>query len=239
MSTILFKRGTTSQLDQYVGKEGELVIDSENKTLRVFDGTNKGGYLIGGLDVIDGGVIPEPEITFVKRSDYNIYIVSVNDNVVFDPIMIWVRVNPNDSSKIQYWDETKDNDWTDTIRSAYDVNVIGTQSFEDVEQVINEIALYYSPSKDTSVVVPPSGAANSPIKGTETVELNTDEKVLLGYQDLGWTAIHKTSWPTPTYVKFNNITFKSFPSANYTNESQASNEIAFYQNVFEKNWKPN
>ena len=235
MSTILFKRGTTSQLDQYVGKEGELVIDSENKTLRVFDGTNKGGYLIGGLDVIDGGIIPEPIPTFVKRSDYNIYIVSVNKTVVFDPIMIWVRVNPNDSSKIQYWDETKDNDWTDTIRSTYDVNVIGTQSFEDAEQVINDIALYAA-SKPTP---PDIGIPSSPVKGTEAVELNTDEKVLLGYQDLGWTAIHKTSWPTPTYVKFNNITFESFPRANYTSDSQASNEIAFYQNVFEKNWKPN
>lgn len=236
MTNILFKRGTTSQLDQYVGKEGELVINSETNTLRVFDGKLKGGYPIQSLDIIDGGIIPEPIPTFVKRSDHNIYIVSVNKNVVFDPIMIWLRVNPNDASKIQYWDETKDKDWTDTIRSTYEVNVTATQSIENVEQVINDIELYVASKPGPGIVTP--GRANSPTKGSETVELNTNEKVLLGYQDLGWQTIHKTSWPTPTYVAFNGITLKSFPNANYANDSQASNEIAFYQNVFEKDWKP-
>lgn len=223
MSTILFKRGTTSQLDQYTGKEGELVIDNENKTLRVFDGTNKGGYLIGGLDVIDGGIIPEPEDPFVKRSDYNIYIVSVRDNVKFDPIMIWLRVNPNDSSKIQYWDETRDDDWDDYIRAKYPAYIQSTVTESlDVENVINQTISTY---------------AASTLKDSVDYTMNKDEKVFLGYQDLGWNNIHKVSCAVPTYVYFNNVLL-SLPSAEVSKASSASNEIAFYQNVFEKDWIP-
>lgn len=223
MTNILFKRGTTSQLDQYVGKEGELVIDSENKTLRVFDGTNKGGYLISGLDVIDGGVIPEPIPTFVKRSDYNIYIVSVKDYVKFEPIMIWLRVNPNDTSKIQYYQEGIDEDWVDSFHTPFNVTLLSIQSVQDVEDVINEIETYIA----------------SPTKDDEYQTINTDEKVLLGYQDVGWTEIHKVSFAVPNHVSFNNITL-NFPSAKtgVILDYSASNEIAFYQNVFEKDWIP-
>lgn len=228
MSTILFKRGTTSQLDQYVGKEGELVIDSENKTLRVFDGTNKGGYLIGGLDVIDGGVIPEPIPTFVKRSDYNIYIVSVNKNVVFDPIMIWVRVNPNDKSKLQFWDETKDSDWNDSIRTTFDVTVTSAQSADvDVEDIINNNI---------------SAQAMSILKDSMTYYLyGANEKELFAYYALGYnTWDNEDTYDYCLYTHTNQVNFNGikFTLPNPNGASTYNWSIAIYANVFEKDCIP-
>lgn len=62
MTSICIKRGTTNKINEYVGKEGELVFDTEAKALYVMDGTNKGGHLIGIPEVVDGGIIPEPAV---------------------------------------------------------------------------------------------------------------------------------------------------------------------------------
>lgn len=228
MTNILFKRGTTSQLDQYVGKEGELVINSETKTLRVFDGTNKGGYLIGGLDVIDGGIIPEPIPTFVKRSDHNIYIVSVNKNVVFDPIMIWLRVNPNDTSKLQFYDETKDNDWADNIRTTFDVTITNAQSADaDVEDIINNNI---------------SAQAMSVLKDSSTYYLyGANEKELFAYYALGYNAWdNEDTYDYRLYTHTNQVDFNGikFTLPNPNGISTYNWSIAIYANVFEKDWIP-
>lgn len=41
---ILFRKGAGGLLDQYVGKEGEVVLDSDNKTIRMFNGVTPGGF---------------------------------------------------------------------------------------------------------------------------------------------------------------------------------------------------
>lgn len=62
MSTIIqLKRGSTEKLDQYIGQSGELLVNTDDYSLRYFDGSVVGGYQIAGLDIIDGGIISEPE----------------------------------------------------------------------------------------------------------------------------------------------------------------------------------
>ena len=76
MTSICIKRGTTNKINEYVGKEGELVFDTEAKALYVMDGTNKGGHLIGISEVVDGGIIPEPAVMSITCNK-DIYI-SIN-----------------------------------------------------------------------------------------------------------------------------------------------------------------
>lgn len=40
---IIFKRGTKKAVDNYVGENGEIAIDLDSKSLRIFDGVTKGG----------------------------------------------------------------------------------------------------------------------------------------------------------------------------------------------------
>lgn len=56
---ILIKRGTTKAVENYVGKSGELVLDSETRILKVMDGTTKGGksIKINGNYVVDTGKV--------------------------------------------------------------------------------------------------------------------------------------------------------------------------------------
>lgn len=61
MTTIQLKRGSKEKLDQYLGQEGELCVDTDSYGLRCFDGTTVGGYQIEVTDVIDAGIIEEPK----------------------------------------------------------------------------------------------------------------------------------------------------------------------------------
>ena len=54
MTTILVKRGTTAKIKVYVGYQGELVYDTEEKKLYVMDGTTAGGTSTGSMD--DGNI---------------------------------------------------------------------------------------------------------------------------------------------------------------------------------------
>ena len=52
---ILFRRGTAAENDAYTGKEGEVTLDLDNKTLRIHDGVTQGGHTISaGSDFGDG-----------------------------------------------------------------------------------------------------------------------------------------------------------------------------------------
>lgn len=103
MTTIQLKRGSKEKLDQYLGQEGELCVDTDSYGLRVFDGATVGGYQIGVTDVIDAGIIPEPldpsaiTMTIGKSDDDNYCGYAVNyDNYNFGSV-----------SKIPYWSITK------------------------------------------------------------------------------------------------------------------------------------
>ena len=50
--TILFKRGTTEQNDQYVGHFGEITVDTTLKTFRLHDGQTPGGIRTARSDSI-------------------------------------------------------------------------------------------------------------------------------------------------------------------------------------------
>ena len=43
---ILSKRGSSKALDNYIGTAGEIAIDQDNNSLRVFDGKTSGGIKI-------------------------------------------------------------------------------------------------------------------------------------------------------------------------------------------------
>ena len=42
-TTVQFRRGTTSQLSNFTGANGELVVDTTVKTLKIHDGSTQGG----------------------------------------------------------------------------------------------------------------------------------------------------------------------------------------------------
>ena len=104
MTTIQLKRGSKEKLNQYLGQEGELCVDTDSYGLRCFDGTTVGGYQIGVTDVIDAGIIPEPidpmaiTMTIGKSDDdtYCGYAVDFKDYNNFGSV-----------SKIPYWIKSK------------------------------------------------------------------------------------------------------------------------------------
>lgn len=55
---IQFLRGTTAENDTYIGRDGEITVDSDKKNLRLHDGTTEGGKVLNPTHV-DLGVLPE------------------------------------------------------------------------------------------------------------------------------------------------------------------------------------
>lgn len=53
-TTIKLKRGTSTAADTYVGAIGEMVYVTDNKTVRVYDGTSAGGAQLALNDVVLG-----------------------------------------------------------------------------------------------------------------------------------------------------------------------------------------
>ena len=49
---ILLKRGTSTALDSYNGKPGEVAIDTDNNHIRLFNGNTNGGLVIANKDDI-------------------------------------------------------------------------------------------------------------------------------------------------------------------------------------------
>ncbi|MDE6481581.1 MAG: hypothetical protein K2L25_02045 [Alphaproteobacteria bacterium] len=45
---VQIRRGTAAQHETFIGAEGEITMDTTNKTLRVHDGATPGGHLVGG-----------------------------------------------------------------------------------------------------------------------------------------------------------------------------------------------
>ena len=56
---ILLRRGTTTAVNNYTGTDGELVLDTDTRILKVMDGTTKGGksIKIRGNYVVDTGKV--------------------------------------------------------------------------------------------------------------------------------------------------------------------------------------
>lgn len=49
---VQFRRGTSTENDNFTGLEGEVVVDTTNKKLRVHDGSTKGGVAVARDDEV-------------------------------------------------------------------------------------------------------------------------------------------------------------------------------------------
>lgn len=49
-TTLLLKRGTTSQTSTFTGLSGEITVDTDKNTIVVHDGSTQGGHEISGAD---------------------------------------------------------------------------------------------------------------------------------------------------------------------------------------------
>ena len=82
---VQFRRGTTAQNDAFLGANGEIVFDDQNKQLRVHDGVSVGGYKVSNTDaavfttsVSIGNVTLTPSTVTVGNSSVNTQIVAGN-----------------------------------------------------------------------------------------------------------------------------------------------------------------
>lgn len=71
------RRGTEAQNNEFTGAEGEIVVDLTNMTLRVHDGTTKGGFVVGGAGRNIGDIFftarTEPSINGAFEADGSTY----------------------------------------------------------------------------------------------------------------------------------------------------------------------
>lgn len=51
---IQFRRGTADEHKNFTGAEGEITVDTTNKTLRVHDGVTAGGTMLARADALNG-----------------------------------------------------------------------------------------------------------------------------------------------------------------------------------------
>ena len=59
------RRGTTSQHSSFTGAEGEITVDTTNKTLRVHDGSTKGGSKLAKASELTGFQASDAELTAI------------------------------------------------------------------------------------------------------------------------------------------------------------------------------
>ena len=62
---VQFLRGTTAENDAYVGRDGEITIDSDQQRIRLHDGATAGGHPLGGDG---GGGVASPSVTIQVES---------------------------------------------------------------------------------------------------------------------------------------------------------------------------
>lgn len=85
MAEIILKTGTTTGISVTVGKDGEIVLDSQKKTVVVFDGTKSGGYEMmstSGVQTVDGAKTFSASTTFNTSAVFNAS-VNFTSSVVF------------------------------------------------------------------------------------------------------------------------------------------------------------
>ena len=169
-----------------------------------------------------------------KRSDYNLVFYAdktITLNTDFAPIMIWVRVNPNDSSKLQYYEEGTDTDWNDNMRSKIEIHnddpTVKLSDDEVVEDIITQVSSKYVPSR-----TPTSVSVN--IKNyIDTRKFKLGSGFVASNIWSGYSSDLVNNYEVLGSIIFNNKTIE-LPSYQWINGS--SGTIAVYQNIFEKGW---
>ena len=63
------RKGTATEHDTFTGANGEVTVDTTNKTLRVHDGTTVGGIR---LATVTGGLIPASQLPVATTSTQGI-----------------------------------------------------------------------------------------------------------------------------------------------------------------------
>ena len=172
-----------------------------------------------------------------KRSDYNLVFYAdktITLHTDFAPIMIWVRVNPNDSSKLQYWEEGTDTDWNDNMRSKIEIHnddpTVKLSDDEVVEDIITQVSSRYVPS-----VTPTLVSVN--IKNyidTRKFKLGSGfvaSNIWSGYSS---DLVDDSALEVLGSIVFTNNQIIKLPSYQWIDGS--SGTIAVYQNIFEKGW---
>ena len=171
-----------------------------------------------------------------KRSDYNLVFYGnnvINTKTDFKPIVIWIRVNPNDNTKLQYWEEGTDTDWNDNIRSDIVINnITNTQSDEpNVEDIISQVKIARAPSPGpTSVTYDITRESDIRNKELAHCWINNDS-CYYWYSDL------IGSDKSLSHILYKNIEIPT-PSYRWVGGDFWDGHLYLYQNVFEKDWTP-
>jgi len=88
---VQFRRGTSAQNDTFTGASGELSVDTDNKTIRIHDGTTQGGFAVAKRDlsnISNVGIITATD--FNSTSDETL---KTNIKVIEDPIEKVLQLN--------------------------------------------------------------------------------------------------------------------------------------------------
>ena len=90
MTTIKLKRGTTNLVDNYVGEDGEVVIDKTNWKLHICDGVTAGGHIVSAktadtaTKAIQDGNGSVIATTYMTKSDADSTFVKTVNNATPD-----------------------------------------------------------------------------------------------------------------------------------------------------------
>ena len=89
MITIKFKRGVADSVDNYVGEDGEVVIDKTNQGLRICDGVTAGGHVVSGGKQSSNDLVVEIQQTIgfyngykTQSLDYRNYLTNDHDSTL-------------------------------------------------------------------------------------------------------------------------------------------------------------
>ena len=76
---VQFYRGTGVQNDNYTGAQGELTVDTSKNTVRVHDGSTKGGHAVLTTDEVDGalGNMPDSVVTSIDGQSGDISLTDL------------------------------------------------------------------------------------------------------------------------------------------------------------------
>lgn len=96
---LLIKRGTDSENNAYIGKNGEITVDTDKKTLRVHDGITAGGVTMARIsDIVGDWVIetqlPTAENNYTWYRKYKSGWVEMGGNIVVSSTKIVATTFP-------------------------------------------------------------------------------------------------------------------------------------------------
>ncbi len=83
---IQFRRGTADEHKNFTGADGEITVDTTNKTIRVHDGTTPGGTMLARKSEISNLIIPDyaSGITMEIGNTEQTFVCPSNGVVVID-----------------------------------------------------------------------------------------------------------------------------------------------------------